>query len=110
MMMTRRCVLPCLEVGLWTLEHLSPAWTSLQNIAPLCQTYPLLHSRSSTGALPGCIFLNAYICASVVKRVALGCATGATCTFVHLGDVGSVVGRERKPSQFREGALRRITS
>ena len=110
MMMTRRCVLPCLEVRLWTLEHLSPAWSSLQNIAPLCQTYPSLHSRSSRGALPGCIFLNACIYASVVKRVALVCATGATCTFVHLADVGSVVGRERKPSQFREGALRRNTS
>ena len=61
--------------------------------------------------------MNACICASLllVKWVALGCtfATGATCTFAHLlvlGDVGSVVGRERKPSQFREGALRRNTS
>ena len=33
----------CALLRSWTsdLEHLSPAWTSLQNIAPLCQTYPV---------------------------------------------------------------------
>ena len=42
----------CALLRSWTLdlEHLSPAWTSLQNIAPLCQIYPLLLSRSSKGA------------------------------------------------------------
>ena len=57
--------------------------------------------------------MNACICASLllVKWVAIGFTAGAACTFVHLvGDVGSLLGRERKPSQFREGAHRTNTS
>ena len=109
----RRSIVPCLEVGLWTSStshlHGLPFKTLLLCVKHiLYMIYPI-----SRGALSGCNLMNACICASLllVKWVALGCARGATCTLVHLlGDVGSVVGRERKPSQFREGALRRNTS
>ena len=115
MMITRRSIdiVPCLEVGLWTSSTYHLHGLSFKTLL-LCVKHILycFYSRSSRKALRGCIFMNASICASLllVKWVTLGCAAGANCTFVHLGDVGSVVGRERKPSQFREGALRRITS